>query len=93
LVTSKVNVDRLGEVRNASAEHVRWVEVSVALSTVFASETSGILDDLLSAVFGLASWVVDPVIILDLGDISIEEEVVELVHIVGTLESIIDLTD
>ena len=82
LVTGKVHVNRFSEVRDASAEHVRGVEVTVGHVAVLAPVTSLVLDHLLSAVVRFASWVVDPVVILNLRNISIEEEKVLLVNIV-----------
>ena len=66
LVTSKVHINRLSEVRNAGAEHVRGIEVAISHVAVLAPVTSLVLDHLLSAVVRFASWVVDPVIILNL---------------------------
>lgn len=86
LVTSKVNVNALCEVRDAGAEHIGWVEVCVCLATVLTPVASHFFDDLLAAVVSLASWVEDSVVILDLGYIPIQEEDVVLVHIVGLLK-------
>ena len=66
LVTSKVHVNRICEVRDTGAEHVRGIEVTISHVTVLTSVTSLVLYHLLSAVFRFASWIVDPVIILDL---------------------------
>lgn len=93
LVTSKVYVNRFCEVRDAGTKHVRWIEITISHVAVFTSVTSLVLDHLLSAVVRFASWVVNPIIILNLRDISIEEEKVLLVNIIRSLEGVVDFTD
>jgi hypothetical protein len=65
LVASKVNVNRISEVRNHGAEHISWVEIGSGFVAVLTLESIVVLDDLLSAGFSFACGVVDPVIILN----------------------------
>jgi hypothetical protein len=63
LITSKVNVDRLSEVRDLSTEHISWVEVGSDCIAFLTFETIMVIYNLLSACF--AGRVEDSVIILN----------------------------
>jgi hypothetical protein len=65
LITSKVNVNRLSEVRDQCTEHVGWIEVGGGFVAVLALETVVVLDNLLSAGFSFAGGIEDSVIILN----------------------------
>ena len=56
-------------------------------------EASGVLDDLSSAVLGLASWVEYSIVVLYTGDVAIEKEEVVLVNIVFFIKTFRYLTN
>lgn len=93
VLTSEIDVDGLGEVRNESSNHVSRIIIHKCLVAALTSKSSLILYDLSSAVFALASWIEDPLVVLDTRNVAVEEKEVVLVCVVCFLEGFVDFND
>ena len=93
VLTSKIDVNGLGKVRNESCDHVGWIIIHECLVAALTSEACLVLYDLSSAVFALASWVEDSVVVLNTRNVAVKEKEVILVCVVCFLEGFVDLND
>ena len=93
VLTSEVDVDGLGEVRDERSNHVGGVVIHKCLVAALTSESSLILHDLSSAVFALASWIEDSLVVLDTRNVAVEEKEVVLVGVICFLEGFVDFND
>lgn len=93
VLTGKVDVDGLREVRNEGCDHVSRIIVHKCLVAALTSEAGRILHDLSSAVFALASWIEDSIVVLDARNVAVEEEEVVLISVVCFLEGFVNFND
>lgn len=93
MLTSKVDVDRLSEVRDLSSYHVGRLVSHVALTAVLTSESLCVFYYLASAVVRKAGGIEDSVIVLDAAYVTIQKEEVIRISVVLVLNTVVDLTD
>lgn len=93
MLTSKVDVDRLSEVRDLSSYHVGGLVSHVTLTAVLTSESLRVFHYLAAAVVRKAGGIEDSVIVLDAAYVTIQKEEVVRVSVVLLLNTVVDLAD
>ena len=93
MLSREVHIDRVSEVRDSCCDHVRWPVRQEAFVTEFAAVALVVFNNLAAAVVAHASSIENLFIVLDARDVAIEEEEMEAVRVIFSVEGLVDLAD
>ena len=93
MFTGEVDIKRISEIRDLCADHISGFAFIICLSTIFTPIDSIFFNDFLAAIVVRACRIIDSVLVLNSGNITIDSEDMSIVIVVFFSERLFNLTN